>query len=68
MQISDQYRYDDSALLRAKASECAELRELCTAVAQELERMATERPELAVRLLARSQRIRARLHRAGSAS
>ena len=55
----------DATLLRAKATECAELRELCVAVARELERMATERPELASRLLARAQRIRARLHTAG---
>ena len=54
-------QYGDAALLRAKAAECVELRELCAAVAQGLERMATERPELPSRLLAR-----ARLHRAGT--
>jgi len=60
----DTYRYDDAALLRAKANECAELRELCASVALELERMACERPELASRLLARAQMIRWPLHRA----
>lgn len=66
MSATDPYTYSDAALLRAKATECAELRELCAGVAQELERVATERPELASRLLARAQRIRARLHNAGS--
>lgn len=60
------YDYSEATLLRKKAAECAELRELLAAVARELERLATERPELASRLLARAQRIRARLHAAGS--
>ena len=63
MEAANPYRCDGETLLLAKARECAELREMCAAVAQELERMAGERPELASRLLARAQRIRWRLHR-----
>ena len=42
--------------------ENAELRELLTLVAQELERLAAHHPELARGLLARARRLRARLH------
>jgi hypothetical protein len=57
--------YDYSTLLRAKARECAELRELLVAVAGDLERLACEHPEHAERFLARAMRLRARLWRAG---
>lgn len=62
----DPHDYATETLLRAKARECAELRELLTAVAQELERLACEQPTLSGRLLARSQRLGQRLWRAGS--
>ena len=60
--------YDDSpeTLLRRKGRECVELRELLTPVAQELERLACEHPELARVLLPRARRLRARLWQAGS--
>ena len=62
---TDPFDYSPEALLRAKSRECAELRELLTAVAQELERLACEHPELSSRLLARAMRLRRRLHNAG---
>jgi len=56
----------NSTLLRKLARENAELRELLTEVAQELEGLASEYPEHAERFLARVQRLRQRLHEAGS--
>ena len=53
--------YAPETLLRAKACECAELRELLYAVACDLERLAAEHPEHAERFLARAMRLRARL-------
>ena len=58
------YDYSTETLLRRKAAEAADLRELLTLVAQDLERLACEYPELASRLLARSGRIRQRLWQA----
>jgi hypothetical protein len=43
----------------------AELRELLTAVAGDLERLACTHPEHAERFLARAMRLRRRLHEAG---
>jgi hypothetical protein len=63
---TDTYDYSTETLLRTKARECAELRELLTAVAADLERLACEHPTLASRFLARSQRLRRRLWEAGS--
>ena len=60
------YDYSTETMLRHASRENAELRELLTAVAQELERLACQHPELASRLLARSQRLRRRLWEAGS--
>jgi len=56
----------NSTMLRKLARESAELRELLTEVAQELEWLASEYPEHAERFLARAQRLRQRLHEAGS--
>jgi hypothetical protein len=63
---SDPYDYSAETLLRAKTTECAELRELLTAVATDLERLAGEYPEHADRFFARAMRLRARLWSAGS--
>ena len=54
----DPYDYSTEMLLRRKAAECAELRELLTAVAQELERACHHRRSRS-RLLARAMRPRA---------
>jgi hypothetical protein len=62
----DPYDYSTERLLSAKARECAQLRELLAAVAGDLERLACEHPELSSRLLARSMRLRKRLHEAGA--
>ena len=48
-------------LLRKVAAQNAELRELLSAVASELERLACEYPEHAQVLLARAKRLRFRL-------
>ena len=48
-------------LMRRMATENAELRELLTAVAGDLERLASEYPEHAPRFLARAMRLRKRL-------
>jgi hypothetical protein len=56
------YDYSTERLLREKARECAELRELLVAVAADLERLACDYPDLAERLLARAMRLRRRLH------
>ena len=53
----DPYDYSNQRLLREKASECAELRELLVLVVADLERLACEHPELSSRFLARSQRL-----------
>jgi len=58
--------YAPEALLRAKAIECTELRELLVAVAADLERLASAHPEHAERFLARAMRVRWRLWSAGS--
>jgi hypothetical protein len=58
---SDPYDYSTARLLRAKTTECAELRDLLTAVAQDLERLASEHPEHAERFRARAMRPRRRL-------
>ena len=55
---------DTDSLLRDTYNRELKLRELLTLVAQDLERLACEHPELASRLLARAQRIRARMHEA----
>jgi hypothetical protein len=65
METTDPYDFSTERLLSAKARECAELRELLTAVAGDLERLACERPELAERFLARAMRLRKRLWEAG---
>ena len=65
METADPYDYSAERLLYAKARENAELRELLTAVAGDLERLACERPELAERFVARAMRLRKRLHEAG---
>jgi hypothetical protein len=62
---SDPYDYSTERLLRVKAREVAELRELLAAVAGDLERLACAHPEHAERFLARSMRLRKRLHEAG---
>jgi hypothetical protein len=59
--MTTDHAYD---LARDLATENAELRELLTAVAQELERLACRREADPAGLLARAQRIRARLHAA----
>ena len=59
------FDYSSKALLRQKAAKVVELRELLTAVAGDLERLACEYPDLASRLLARAQRLRHRLWSAG---
>ena len=51
----------DADLLLKLAAQNAELRELLTVVAQELERLAALYPEHAATLLARAQRLRSRL-------
>jgi hypothetical protein len=61
MESTDPYDYSDAKLLRKKTREVVELRDLLTPVAQELERLACEHPELASRLLARAMRLRARI-------
>ena len=48
-------------LLRRISEQNAELRELLTLVAEELERLAGQHPALASRLRARAQRLRRRL-------
>jgi hypothetical protein len=53
--------HSDAALLRRASAENATLRELLTAVAQELERFACEHPEFAPTFLARATRLRRRL-------
>jgi hypothetical protein len=53
-------------LLRQKASECAELRELLVLVAQDLEALASQNPEHADRFSRRAMRLRARLWKAGT--
>jgi hypothetical protein len=53
--------YSDAALLRTTAAENATLRELLTAVAQELERLACSHPEHATPFRARAMRMRRRL-------
>jgi hypothetical protein len=58
--------YCPEALLRSVARENADLRELLSGVARELERLACEHPAMSSRLLARAMRLRHRLHRAGS--
>lgn len=58
--------YSPETLLRRKGRECVELRELLTPVAQELERLACQHPELASVLLPRAMRLRRRLWEAGS--
>jgi hypothetical protein len=63
--IGNLYRYDEADLLRRCARQNAELREILTLVAQDLERLACEHPEWASGFLARAQRIRARMHWAG---
>ena len=60
----DPYDYSPETLLRRVATQNAELRELLVAVAQDLERLACDHPELAERLLARAMRLRRRLHEA----
>jgi hypothetical protein len=62
----DPFDYSTETLLREKANECADLRELLVAVAGDLERLAAEYPELASRFLARAQRLRRRLWKAGA--
>ena len=57
----DPYDYSTETLLRRVAGENAELRELLTAVAGDLERLAFEYPKLAERFLARAMRLRKRL-------
>ena len=57
-----EYDYSTETLLRAKAAECAELRELLYAVAADLERLACEHSELS----SRAMRLRRRLWEAGS--
>jgi len=57
----DPYDYSTETLLRSTARENATLRELLTAVAGDLERLASQYPELAERLLARAMRLRKRL-------
>ena len=61
----DPFDYSNQRLLREKATKCAELRELLTAVAGDLERLACEYPDLASRFLARAQRLRWRLWKSG---
>jgi hypothetical protein len=56
------YDYSAEMLLRRVATQNAELRELLTAVAADLERLASQHPELAERFLARAMRLRKRLH------
>ncbi len=63
---ADPFDYSTERLLRARAREVAELRELLVAVAQDLERLACEHPDLGSRLLARAMRLRRRLWEAGS--
>ena len=60
------YDYSTEALLRRASAENATLRELLYAVAQDLERLAAEYPDLGSRFLARAQRLRARLWQVGS--
>jgi hypothetical protein len=60
------YDYSTETLLRRVAAENAELRELLTPVAEELERLACEHPTLSSPLLARATRLRRRLWEAGS--
>jgi hypothetical protein len=56
---TDPYDYSTQTLLRAKASECVELRDLLVAVAGDLERLACEHPDLASRFLARAECVAA---------
>jgi len=58
---SHAYDYSTELLLRAKATECAELRELLVAVAGDLERLASRYPEHAEVFLTRAMRLRRRL-------
>jgi hypothetical protein len=62
---TDPFDYPTETLLRQKAAEPTELRELLTAVAGDLERLACEYPDFASRFLARAQRLRQRLWKAG---
>jgi hypothetical protein len=61
MDPTSYYDYRPETLLRRAAGENAELRELLTLVAADLERLACEHPEHAGRFLARAMRLRRRL-------
>jgi hypothetical protein len=64
MEPTPGYDYSTERLLREKARECAELRELLVAVAGNLERLASQYPEHAEVFGARAMRLRKRLHEA----